>query len=243
MVYQRVLDIVFSPYGWLITAGLGAALYVYFNNVQPYLEKRQEAAAYEAQKKFDAHVNQRDEDKLKAIRARQQAEYDQQVAERAALKKKQKEEAEQAAKAKAAESTGKAATTSKDVPKKKASRFGDMTAKQIVNELINSKAVFVFSKSWCPFCRKAKETLATYRLEDFFYEVLELDLNEGLPVQDIVDELYAMTGAPTVPRVFIGGKFVGGGDDTARLFREGKLDTLINEATAELAAKHGREKI
>ena len=38
------------------------------------------------------------------------------------------------------------------------------------------------------------------------------------------------TGATSVPRVFIGGKFVGGGDDTAALARSGELKRLIDAA-------------
>jgi hypothetical protein len=43
------------------------------------------------------------------------------------------------------------------------------------------------------------------------------------------DALAKVTGARTVPRVFIGNKFVGGGDDTARLAENGKLRKLLVE--------------
>jgi hypothetical protein len=43
------------------------------------------------------------------------------------------------------------------------------------------------------------------------------------------DALAQVTGARTVPRVFIGNKFVGGGDDTARLAENGKLRKLLVE--------------
>lgn len=36
-----------------------------------------------------------------------------------------------------------------------------------------------------------------------------------------------VTGARSVPRVFIGGKFIGGGDDTVRLFENGELKNLL----------------
>ena len=35
-----------------------------------------------------------------------------------------------------------------------------------------------------------------------------------------------------VPRVFIAGKFVGGGDETAALDRQGKLKTMLQDAGA-----------
>ena len=43
----------------------------------------------------------------------------------------------------------------------------------------------------------------------------------------IQDELEEITGARTVPRVFINGKFVGGGDDIVDLDRRGKLRDLL----------------
>jgi glutaredoxin 3 len=35
-----------------------------------------------------------------------------------------------------------------------------------------------------------------------------------------------------VPRVFIGGKFIGGGDDTARMDKENKLKPMLENAGA-----------
>ena len=33
-----------------------------------------------------------------------------------------------------------------------------------MDELIQSKAVLVFSKSYCPYCKKAKQVLVKYKL-------------------------------------------------------------------------------
>ena len=38
--------------------------------------------------------------------------------------------------------------------------------------------------------------------------------------QDILKEI---TGARSVPRVFLDGKFIGGGDDVEKLFKSGEL--------------------
>lgn len=43
----------------------------------------------------------------------------------------------------------------------------------------------------------------------------------------IQDELYRLTGARTVPRVFIHQKFYGGGDDTAAGVRSGEVQELV----------------
>ena len=65
--------------------------------------------------------------------------------------------------------------------------------------------VTVFSRDGCPFCVKAKEAL---RNAGIAFE--ELVLNRDYTEQT----LRAVTGAKTVPQVFVNGKLIGGSDDT-----------------------------
>lgn len=61
---------------------------------------------------------------------------------------------------------------------------------------------------------------------------------DGLPFMfDIQEALERRTGARTVPRVFIGGKFVGGCDDVVDLANRIPLQKLIEQAPEEL---HGQ---
>lgn len=46
------------------------------------------------------------------------------------------------------------------------------------------------------------------------------------------DALLDITGGRSVPRVFINGKFLGGGDDTAAAASNGTLEKLLQEAGA-----------
>ena len=48
----------------------------------------------------------------------------------------------------------------------------------------------------------------------------------------IQDELRKVTGGRTVPRVFIGGRFVGGGTDVQSLQKSGQLTTMLKEVGA-----------
>ena len=41
-----------------------------------------------------------------------------------------------------------------------------------------------------------------------------------------------LTGGRSVPRVFIGGQFVGGGDETVAAHRDGKLQALLEAGGA-----------
>lgn len=46
-------------------------------------------------------------------------------------------------------------------------------------------------------------------------------------MDEIQDALAELTGARSVPRVFVGGQFIGGGDDTARKASNGELKRLF----------------
>lgn len=94
-----------------------------------------------------------------------------------------------------------------------------------IEDLIKKKKVVVFSKTYCPFCKKAKNALSNYNIPQEDYYVWELDKD---PECDVLQAtLKEMTGASSVPRVFINGKFIGGGDDTVRLHENGQLATLL----------------
>lgn len=59
------------------------------------------------------------------------------------------------------------------------------------------------------------------------YKVIELDEhNDGRRLQEALAQ---MTGARTVPRVFINGNCIGGGSDTKQLHQQGKLLPLIEQ--------------
>jgi glutaredoxin-related protein len=46
----------------------------------------------------------------------------------------------------------------------------------------------------------------------------------------VQDALLKLTGGRSVPRVFVDGKFIGGGDDTAAMARDGRLKTMLVSA-------------
>ncbi len=125
-----------------------------------------------------------------------------------------------------------------------------------VDEVIKSHKVTVFSKTNCPYCVKAKNVLKKYNPNDVY--IVELDNRDD--ANTIQDYLGSLTGARTVsikfhqvkiiffylfcdliafflfkkkvPRVFIGGQFIGGGDDTARMDKENKLKPMLENAGA-----------
>ena len=84
----------------------------------------------------------------------------------------------------------------------------------------------VFSKSYCPYCQRAKATLQGYNSP---MKVIELDQAPyNAKMDEYQDYLSKLTGARSVPRVFIGGKSLGGNDDTQRAHNSGKLQQMIS---------------
>ncbi|KAM9482966.1 thioredoxin reductase 3 [Clarias gariepinus] len=93
-----------------------------------------------------------------------------------------------------------------------------------IQELIDNHLVVVFSKSYCPYCKKVKEF---FKEVNVTYEVLELDLIEnGAIYQDVLME---MTGQKTVPNVFVNKTHVGGFDKTMQAYKDGHLKQLLGE--------------
>lgn len=100
-------------------------------------------------------------------------------------------------------------------------------SEEFVKKAIQSPVV-VFSKSYCPFCTRVKTMLREAGVKDL--NVIELD--ERGDCSDVQDILLRMTGARTVPRVFIGGSSVGGSDDVAAMVNNGTLKAKLQEAGA-----------
>lgn len=94
--------------------------------------------------------------------------------------------------------------------------------KQIVDKAIADNAVAVFSKSYCPYCKAAKETIAQFTKN--FY-IIELDQeSNGSEIQNYLKE---KTGQNTVPNIFIDHKHIGGNSDLSSLKSSGKLKNMI----------------
>lgn len=95
---------------------------------------------------------------------------------------------------------------------------------KLVKDLIASDHVVIFSKTYCPYCKMAKEVFD--KLDQKFTAV-ELDEREDADeIQSVLDEI---TGARTVPRVFVNGDCLGGGSDVKALYESGKLATLVGK--------------
>lgn len=98
--------------------------------------------------------------------------------------------------------------------------------KSMIETSIKSNTVMMFSKSYCPFCKKIKELFGSLGV---VYHALEIDLEaNGAEIQST---LFEMSGQRTVPNTYIKGKHLGGADDTLKAHSDGKLMQMIRDET------------
>jgi glutaredoxin 3 len=84
--------------------------------------------------------------------------------------------------------------------------------------------VEIYTKSWCPFCARAKDDL----------DAMGVTYNEIDVTTDTVKELemVARSERHTVPQIFIDGTHLGGSDDLRAAQASGELEKSLTGLTA-----------
>jgi len=85
----------------------------------------------------------------------------------------------------------------------------------------------VFSKSYCPYSRKAKKLLETYNLTPP-PKIIEVDLRDDGDFIKLV--LTRLTEHSTFPNIILNGRGLGGNDDLHTLHAQGKLKKMFEGA-------------
>ncbi|KAI8926330.1 glutaredoxin-1 [Entophlyctis helioformis] len=92
----------------------------------------------------------------------------------------------------------------------------------LVENAIKDNAAVVFSKTYCPYCTRAKTLLKAKNVD---FALFELDnLANGAEIQAY---LLDKTKQRTVPNVFIHQKHIGGSSDLDALNKTGELDKIL----------------
>ncbi|KAI9081258.1 hypothetical protein K1719_036758 [Acacia pycnantha] len=92
-----------------------------------------------------------------------------------------------------------------------------------VHNVIYSSKIAIFSKSYCPYCLRAKRILKELNEQPY---VVELDLrDDGYQIQNVLLDL---VGRRTVPQIFVNGKHIGGSDDLKAAVESGELQKLLS---------------
>jgi glutaredoxin len=96
-----------------------------------------------------------------------------------------------------------------------------------VETLKKSYPIVVFSKTYCPYSKKAKSLLATYDLSPA-PKIIEVDLRDDGDLIKLI--LSRVTGRGTFPNVLLDGKSLGGSDDLQSMHSEGTLTRMFETA-------------
>lgn len=83
--------------------------------------------------------------------------------------------------------------------------------------------VEIYTKTFCPYCWRAKSLLESKGIE-----FQEIAVDFGGEVRQVM--IQRASGRTTVPQIFIGEIHVGGCDDLLALERDGSLDRLLSPA-------------
>ncbi|KAL7517781.1 hypothetical protein ACHAWX_002671 [Stephanocyclus meneghinianus] len=103
----------------------------------------------------------------------------------------------------------------------------DLSHSSCISKVISEHPVVVFGKSFCSYCHRALEALEAEGAKPLS---LQIDyMKNGRNVQDTLTD---MTGRRTVPNVFVGGRTIGGGQETVELYESGELRRLLLAANA-----------
>ena len=119
-------------------------------------------------------------------------------------------------------STATAFVLNKSRPASGTKLFHTYSSKETAQAAIKASKVMVFSKTFCPYCVKAKAALT--QLSPLF-SVMELDVVKDGP--EIQAALLEMTGQKTVPSIFVNGQHVGGCDATLALIASGEFQKML----------------
>ncbi|ALC18146.1 Glutaredoxin, GrxC family [Desulfuromonas soudanensis] len=81
------------------------------------------------------------------------------------------------------------------------------------------KNVEIYTKSYCPYCSRAKELL---RIKEIPYTEYDVTVDPALE-----EEMRRRSGRETVPEIFVEGQLIGGCSELFDLDEEGELDRLL----------------
>lgn len=109
------------------------------------------------------------------------------------------------------------------------SRTASLSTTRALRAYVRAHHVVAFTKSYCPYCKRAVRTLRAYaRRYGTTVRVVELDtMVPARKGEALQRRLARVTGRTTVPNVFIGGEAVGGGDEVEALRAERRLGRLV----------------
>ena len=89
--------------------------------------------------------------------------------------------------------------------------------------------VMLFALEWCEFCWSVRKMFDEFEIP---YNVVELDSveyqedNKGGDIRKAIEQ---RTGLKTIPQIYVGGKHIGGATEVFDAYKDGSLQTLLEE--------------
>lgn len=99
------------------------------------------------------------------------------------------------------------------------------------DDYVKPGQVFIFSKSYCPYCDRAKQILKDLKVA---FKAVECD-NVSVP-KTVIDEVQKKSGVKTYPNIWVGNTSIGGCDNLRAALSNGKLYELLDKEGIRYAA-------
>ena len=106
------------------------------------------------------------------------------------------------------------------------------SARERIQSAIAGNKILIFMKGNrnFPQCGFSAATVQIFEQLGAPYETIDV-----LSDPEVRDQVKAYSNWPTIPQVYIDGKFVGGCDIVRELYETGELETLVKGATGQVA--------
>lgn len=88
--------------------------------------------------------------------------------------------------------------------------------------------VVMFALQWCEFCWSARKLFEAAGVACHSLDLDSAPYREGNRSTDIRNALHQITGAPTIPQIFIGGHHIGGATELFDAFNDGRLAEILS---------------
>ncbi|MFO1327869.1 MAG: cysteine synthase A [Rubrivivax sp.] len=106
----------------------------------------------------------------------------------------------------------------------------DADAETCVREAIASQPVVMFALEWCEFCWAVRKLFAHLGIAYRSVDIDSVPFQQGDLGTRVRPVLKALTGAATIPQIWVGGTHLGGATDLFDALRSGRLQTLLDGA-------------
>jgi len=102
-----------------------------------------------------------------------------------------------------------------------------------IQDLIEECPVVLFSKIWCPKCRRAKEAISQVAAKYAVVELEDLLVGDVAAYYHYLQEKTGLAGKKSLPCLFIQGRFISNHDRILKMEETGELAALCEQAGAE----------